>query len=691
MILQFSRRVVRKRQPRHNVFSPISYYLPSSPSSALHDAHCTRSTNYHGWMNSRSFSNSTAAAADNNVAVVTAEEAITRRYKRNSGRMKQSFSPLLQAITSTHPKNTNPPYNTTSPTTNKLLTRKQLLRLTPKQRSNLQRHRLQQHKESMSYLQQARTNVRSNLNYLSDTAGSNLKKNIATIQRLFRGEKEVWNNEEETATNSKATSTVVGKLRQQQQPQQQQEVGLDWERLPSEMKLNVQSNIVTLQNWLHKATDGMIPSPSLVNHDDGTSTSSSSIATRVQQFHQAKQGDGLVMDRKWLAWNIALALSPGAIIGLYLYSMQDEMKEYYTKLEEQERVRILGPSSASNLGGMNRGGGGGGGGGAVKDKEKGDESQQQHKSSNEKKGMGISSVFVLEGGGVFDKVKMAVNDLFLGGVEARVGQARGEAEDDEEDDDEDDTTKQQPTTSASIPANDDDDSVNTSTANQSPSESDATLDPTLKLLLQRIELLEKQLGIESNGSNLVSEQEQRQRERQIDNHIKERKRQSPMQHRRDSSLATKWSEEEQIMTSSRTKEAVVTNNNNESESSDGDSSGSSITLWRFVQGVKSLVDKDVNSLREMIRRKIGMLEDLLVTSKEEESCEEVDVEIAEEVNTFNTSGKIDVQVVDVVTSTTAVEKTTPEEMEEVEQAKNAQGKGFRAWISRLFLKKNSGQ
>jgi len=536
---------------------------------------------------------------------------------------------------------------------------------------------------------------------------------MATIQRLFRGEEEVVVQLSSSNKNQKQQHPLKSQQQQQQQQQQEkEEVGLDWERLPSELKQNVQSNIVTLQNWLHKATDGMIPSPSLVNNE-GTSTSSSSsnnsIATRVQQFHQAKQSSGLVMDRKWLAWNIALALSPGAMIGLYLYSMQDEMKEYYKKLEEQERARMLGPSlSSANV--------------------KGDESsssslQQQSSSNEEKKGMGISSAFVLEGGGVLDKVKMAVNDLFLGGVEQRVGKAaRGDVIEEEEDDDDDTTKQQPPTTSASTPTQDGV-KLNTSTAaNQSPCESDDTLlDPTMKVLLQRIESLEKQLGIEENnkGSNrlIVSEQEQQQRQQReqreqqqhFDNYIKERTfRQSPMQNRRDSSLATKWSEEEQITKSSRQKEEAVdtSNNNDESESTNDErSSSSSITLWKFVQGVKSLLDKDVNSVQEMLRQKIGMLEDLLLTSKEDEGSDGVDeakkdVEIAqeeEEVKTVDASEKVDdvpVVVEEAVTPSTAVEKTTLEEKEEVvvvEQAKDTQEKGFRAWISRLFRKQSGGQ
>ena len=683
MMTQLFSRVGKRSRHDNYVCSPFS----CSSVSFYNDARCIKPSGYynhqHRWNSGSSSSNNNT---DDDAAATTATESITKR-RRRSRTKKKSLSPLLQ-ITSNHPKNSKPPYCYTSTFTKRsdtklLLTRKQLLRLTPKQRSNLHKYRLQQYKDSMSYLQQARTNVRTNLNYLSDTAGSNFKKNMATIQRLFRGEEEVWKEQEPTAI------AMGGSKRQQKssnhplKPQHQEEDGIDWERLPSELKQNVQSNLVTVQNWLHKATDGMIPSPSLVNTDGTTATNTASssrtggsVATRVQQFHQAKQTSGLVMDRTWLTWNIALALSPGVLWGLYLYSLQDEMKEYYVKLEEQERARILGPSLA-NYGGR-------GGAGGVDDKKR-DEStkQQQTSSNNEKKGMGISSALILEGGGVFDKVKMAVNDLFLGGVEERVGKARSDAEAEEDDD----TTEQQSTTLASTqPAQGD--SVNTSTANQqSPNESsEATLDPTMKILLQRIESLEKQLGIENKETNLTDEQEeQRQREQHTDNYIKERTRQSPMQNRRDSSLATKWSEEEKRMKSSQ-KAAVISND--ESESTTDESR--SITLWKFVQGVKSLLENDANSAREMIRQKIETLEDLLVsTSMEEERCEEVNneaqkvVENAEESegNTTDASERVDMRLVEA--STTAVEKTT-EEMEVVEQAKDTQKKGFRAWISRLF-------
>ena len=678
MMMQLSRVGKRSRHYyNHFICSSSTSLSPRSARCRIHP-----STYNHPRWSSGSSSNNNNTTAFTTVAENNNSTMRRRRHRRK----KQSFSPLLQ-ITSNHPKNTNPPhpslFNTTSSSTNdiKLLTRKQLLRLTPKQRSNLHRHRLQQHKDSMSYLQQARTNVRSNLNYLGDTAGSNFKKNIKTIQRLFRGEEDVLKKEEVVAEGS-SKQQQQQRLKQLINPQQQQEqVGLDWERLPSEIKQNVQSNLVTVQNWLHKATDGMIPSPSLVNAGgDGTTSSSSiggSVATRVQQFHKAKQSRGLVMDRQWLAWNIALALLPGALIGIYLNSMQDEMKEYYAKLEEQERARILGPS-------------------AVIDGTKGDnnsQQQQEEQSSNKKKeGMGISSALILEGGGVFDKVKMAVNDLFLGGVEERVGKARDV--EDKDDDNNDDTTEQQQqhleehsTTSTLIPTQHGESAI-ASTTNQSPSEAEATLDPAMKLLLQRIESLETQLGIEDKGSNhhlsSSNEQEQEQREQNV-KHIKT-SRQSPMQIRRDASLASKWSKEEQVKKLRTEAEVVPTNNHDESDSN----VESSITLWKFVQGMKSLVNNDVNSVREMIREKIRTIEDLLVTNSKEDEVNEANavVEIiAEEVTVDNISSeKVDVLEIEEVTSAASAVENTPNEMED-DQAEDTEVKGFRAWISGLFFRK----
>jgi len=661
------------------------FICSSSTSLSPRSARCriNPSTYHHPRWSSGSSSNNNKTS---NAITTVAENNSTKRRRRHR-RKKQSFSPLLR-ITSNHPKNTNPPhpslFNSTTSSTNdiKLLTRKQLLRLTPKQRSNLHRHRLQQHKDSMSYLQQARTNVRSNLNYLGDTAGSNFKKNIKTIQRLFRGEEEVFKEEIAVEGSSLKQQQQSKQLNpQQQQQQDQQVVGLDWERLPSEIQHNVQSNLVTVQNWLHKATDGMIPSPSLVNADTTTSSSSSSsssssiiggsVATRVQQFHQAKQSRGLVMDRQWLAWNIALALLPGALIGIYLNSMQDEMKEYYAKLEEQERARILGPSAVID--------------GTMKGDNNSQQQQEEQSSSKKKEGMGISSALILEGGGVFDKVKMAVNDLFLGGVEERVGKARDV--EDKDDDNNDDTAEQQQhleehsTTSTLIPTQHGESAI-ASTTNQSPSEAEATLDPAMKVLLQRIESLEKQLGIDDKGSNhhlsSSNEQEKEQRE-QIGKHIKT-SRQSPMQIRRDASLASKWSKEEQVKKLRTEAEVVPTNNHDESDSN----VESSITLWKFVQGMKSLVNNDVNSVREMIREKIRTIEDLLVTNSKEDEVNEI---IAEEVTVDNISSeKVDVLEIEEVTSAASAVENTPNEMED-DQAEDTEVKGFRAWISGLFFRK----
>ena len=187
MMMQLSR-VGKRSRHYYSHFICSSSTLTLSPRSARCRIINPSTYNHPRWSSGSSSNNNNT----NNAITTVAENNSTKR-RRHHRRKKQSFSPLLQ-ITSNHPKNTNPPHpslfnntSTSTTTTNdiKLLTRKQLLRLTPKQRSNLHRHRLQQHKDSMSYLQQARTNVRSNLNYLGDTAGSNFKKNIKTIHRYY--------------------------------------------------------------------------------------------------------------------------------------------------------------------------------------------------------------------------------------------------------------------------------------------------------------------------------------------------------------------------------------------------------------------------------------------------------------------------------------------------------------------------
>ena len=627
---------IRAKRPRHVVARLTSSCSSSSVTQVMSNASKLRNhtcNTQQRWKSNLS---------NNSNDVSTAVKGTNDTKRRKNIRKKQSFSPLMH-ISSSHPKNTNPPNNINSTTTTnstKLLTRKQLLRLTPKQRANLHRYRIQQHKDSMSYLQKARVNIRSNLNYLGDTAGSNFKKNMVTIQRLFKGE-EVWKDEDVALTNQQQQQLKNNR-------QHKEEEGLDWERLPSEIKQNLQSNLVSVQNWLNKATDGMIPSPSPVNSAgkvSGSTAVGSSVATRVQQFHQAKQSSSLVIDRKWIAWNLALAALPGALIGLYLHSMQDEMEEYYVKLEEQERARILGPSANIER----------------KDATQQEQQEQQNDSSEEKKGMGISSALISEGGSMIDKVKMAVNDLFLGGVEERVGKDR---ENEIEDDVVEDCSTEQLPTSNSVSTKAQNTSVPTPLTPQS--ESETTLDPAMEVLLHRIESLEKQLGLEK-GSNLTGQQQQQQ-------HVntKERTRQSPMQMRRDASLAAAWRKREDKTAEEGSKPS--------DESSD--------SLWNFIIGVKSLLDKDISSVRDRIRHQFGTLEDLISSKAELSSEEDAAEEIADEV-TVDASKIADLPVEAVNSSSNTAEEEGKEK--DVDQVNDTQEEGFRSWLSRTFRRQQNNR
>ena len=377
-------------------------------------------------------------------------------YKK-SKRKNSSTSGLSQLATS-HPKST-------IPITHAPLTRKQLLRLTAKQRANIKTYQIEQHKASRSYLEQARSNVRSNIKFIKGTAESNLKKNIGFFKKLWKGE-DVWKDETKIKDATKDTS--------EKEP-------IHWERLPSAIQLNVQSNIATLQNYLHKFTDGAIPSPHL-----STGTGISSIAIRLQKFNEAKKNQGLKMDNKWMAKNIALALLPGAMVGIYCKSKEEEMKKYYEGMEKREREKIFGASAATG-------------------------SDVAASKDGEASGMGLSFALITEGGSVFDKVKMAVNDLFLGGMDEKIKMAKeaGDAGSDE--------------------------SVASENSNQATAEdvcipdreADRTIpkddkDTTIETLLLRIQALEKQVGMNSNIESSPAEN------------------QSPIQKRREERLKGQW-------------------------------------------------------------------------------------------------------------------------------------------------------
>jgi hypothetical protein len=425
-----------------------------------------------------------------------------------------------------HPKNSKPPPSTTHAP----LTRKQLLRLTQKQRANLKQHHIQQHAASRTYLDQARTNIRTNLKFLKGTAESNLKKNIRTIRRLFNGE-EVWKDEVTTNESSKASST-------------NEFSNLQWENLPNAIKSNVQNNLTTLQNYLHKITNGIIPSPNL---QDGTS--SGSIATRLQQFYRIKSQQPVVMDNAWIVKNVLLALLPGAVIHVFCSYKQEEMKEFYAELEKKERERVFGSSGSNDDGG-----------------------DVSPKNDNGSGSMGLSSVLVAEGGGTWDKLKMAVNDLFLGGVEdkVRVGV--------------DGTATTLDSDRNSTPSREASPSLETSEKQNIVSEdASSDKDATIQALLERIQALEKQVGIEQHSQAFSTKYEM------------DRKNQPPMRNRRDDHMISQWRKLEEEKKENESK------NHNESS-----------TLQIVIDGAKHYWSTlDVDSLMEWVHNKLVDLADKL--------------------------------------------------------------------------------
>ena len=435
--------------------------------------------------------------------------------KRKSRRRKKPFSPVHK-ITINHPKNSTP--HTHAP-----LTRKQLLRLSQKQRANLKHHLIEEGKRSITYLDQARTNVRANLKFIKGSAESNLEKNIQTIKRLFNGEY-VW--KDEAASEASKSADAPGKKQE----------SLQWENLPSAIQSNVKNNISTLQNWLHKVTDGAIPSPNIDN------SASSSIANRLQKFHEMKQNQPLVMDNKWIAWNVLLALMPGFMVHLVCLSMQDEMKEFYSELEKKEQERVLGSGVVAGDGTA---------------------------------GMGLSSALVSEGGSTWEKMKMAVNDLFFGGVDEKV---RAVSSQDIENESQDSTDRSMPNDQILS-------KEMTASINPNPEhiQSTGSLDKeaTIETLLQRIRALEKQVGIE-----------QLSKENTAHNQI-EHTKESPIRSRRDDYLRSQWQKQ-------TNKKDIVPHKEEEEEES--------FILQSIIENVKNWIQQlDTNSMIELANNKCAEL------------------------------------------------------------------------------------
>ncbi|KAL3798978.1 hypothetical protein HJC23_005117 [Cyclotella cryptica] len=492
------------------------------------------------------------------------------KQNRRPKRTKATFS-ALQQITTNHPK------NSTSPLTHATLTRKQLLRLTQKQRATLKRQRMEQRQQSMTYLDKARANVRSNLKYLKGTAESNLQKNIQTIQRLFRGE-EVW-KEDETVSDT-AASRATGNMESKEKKDT-----LQWDRLPNAIQTNLQQNLSTLQNWLHKVTDGMIPSSS---SSSNTAESGGSIAIRLQKFHEAKQNQGLVMDNKWIAWNVALALLPGLLVHLFCLSKQDEMKEFYAEMEKREREKIMGVHAAA-------------GGGVAERLDSRDGKiglRDGGDGDGVSAGMGLSSALITEGGSAWDKIKMAVNDLFLGGVDEKVRMARGAPAPvklDVEKSVSRDASSSNKFSSDNIRTVPSISELKPSTA----SDSDAKYtiptnanDVTIEALLRRIQELEKRVGTNSDEKIIPSPEEQQRLSHNIQYQI-DRVKQSPMQNRRDDHIIAQWRKKEEE------KKQGQENNNK------------SFNLQTVVEDIKRWTVIDTNATLEWLNEKMSELADIL--------------------------------------------------------------------------------
>ena len=374
----------------------------------------------------------------------------------------------------------------------------------------------------MSRLDRARANARSNMRYLRDEAGdgTNFRANVRTMKRLFFGTKDV-------------DGVVVASSGQLQvRPGGGGEVGnIDWERAPSEVASNLRRNLSSFRNWVHDVTDGRIPASSSTG-GGGTGGGGGSVATRMRAFHEMKQkGSGaLVMDNWWIGKNVAVALLPGLLVHLYFWYLQDEMREYYSGAERMERERIMGTTMVDADGDSP----------SNKDGEDGGRNE------------GIYSALIPGGDGVWDRLRTVVEDLFLGGAERRISElkvARGRATEDD-----DEASDRHATTPAHSPPNRTGAEISPSTGGGRPipaSSSSVDVDPDVRLLIERVQALERQLGIGVDGGTSSSEKKLRRRvsaeeARREEHEMKrkvERMRQSPIRNRREDSLEARWRNE----------------------------------------------------------------------------------------------------------------------------------------------------
>ncbi len=396
--------------------------------------------------------------------------------------------------------------------------------------------------------------MRFNLQYLKSNANTNLRKNIQTMKRLFNGE-EVWKDHESVGTtitagsSSSSSSSLPATRHNPEAADNKLHIhNIDWERLPSEILSNVKRNTTILSEWIHDVSGGKVPAFSRTPPSDTSNTSSTSdgddggdggsIATRIRNFHILKRDDStLVMDRYWIAKNIFFALLPGLLLHVYFLSLQEEMAEYYGKIEQMERERILGIE----------GKGSNGGGTAISDIPP---PLKNECVRDRETMMGISSALIPEGGKVWDKLKLAVNDLFLGGVQKRLDKDQAVVVENEESEKEVEGSFRCTTGHASTGRS----SVSTSPVNQLPQEAipNGTAlvndnndgdDVTVNTLLERIRALEARIA-----NSAVDDDEERQRAQKEEEHrIKrqvERVKQSPIKNRRDNVLEAKWKSEE---------------------------------------------------------------------------------------------------------------------------------------------------
>jgi len=473
----------------------------------------------------------------------TAALTFKHRRKRSSLARGNMF-----ASTYSHPKSYTP-----LPSSTYKLTRKDILRLTPHQRTIVHKHRHTEYINSLSHLDRARINVRSNVRYLKDTAnvGTNLENNIRTLKNLFLGK----------AKEGEGVTQPQNKMRSSSKAEDVEEVGIDWERAPDEIKANIRSNLSMLQNWIHKVTDGRIPlaATAATNVSSSGDNAAGSVANRIRAFHEMKQNQPLIMDNWWIGKNILIALLPGAVLHLYFLSLQDEMKVYFARYEQVEREK-LGLGSRSLDGG------------------------------EEKKGVSIiSALKPNDEESAWDKMKNVVDDLLFGGAERRIHelQQQAAAQQQSRTKDDDELKKAEESRMKEV-----DESNNASTLNLNDSSTVNVVKPDIQTLLSRIEALEKQLGNNnSNGMTSLSDNELRQRQE------KERRRlertqqhQSPIQNRRDASLRAKFNE----IDSRRNDVQTI----NEEDSDNNDATAYFQYLAQFVS--MEIATKTINHIRSMI-------------------------------------------------------------------------------------------